>query len=258
MGALIHPTAIVDVGAEIDDDVVIGPYCTVSSTAKIGSGTKLISHVVVVGNTSIGKNNTISPFAVLGGQTQDLKFKGGSPGVKIGDNNTIREYVTINAATNDGDYTIVGNDCLIMAYAHIAHCCRIGNQVIIANSVQIAGHVIVEDQATIEGMVGIVQFLRIGRMSFVGGLSKVTKDLPPFMIANGDPIEVRGFNKIGMQRRGASEEARKSIKEAYRFLYRTKEPMASVLKRLEKEIEMTEELKLFIDFCKSSEKGIVR
>ena len=142
MGALIHPTAIVDVGAEIDDDVVIGPYCTVSSTAKIGSGTKLISHVVVVGNTSIGKNNTISPFAVLGGQTQDLKFKGGSPGVKIGDNNTIREYVTINAATNDGDYTIVGNDCLIMAYAHIAHCCRIGNQVIIANSVQIAGHVL--------------------------------------------------------------------------------------------------------------------
>ena len=234
MGALIHPTAIVDVGAEIDDDVVIGPYCTVSSTAKIGSGTKLISHVVVVGNTSIGKNNTISPFAVLGGKTQDLKFKGGSPGVKIGDNNTIREYVTINAATNDGDYTIVGNDCLIMAYAHIAHCCRIGNQVIIANSVQIAGHVIVEDQATIEGMVGIVQFLRIGRMSFVGGLSKVTK------------------------RRGSSEEARKSIKEAYRFLYRTKEPMASVLKRLEKEIEMTKELKLLINFCKSSEKGIIR
>ena len=122
------------------------------------SGTKLISHVVIAGNTSIGNNNIISPFAVLGGKTQDLKYKGGCPGVKIGDNNTIREYVTINAATNDGDFTILGNDCLIMAYSHVAHCCNIGNQVIIANAVQIEGNVEIQDQATNEGMVVIVQF----------------------------------------------------------------------------------------------------
>ena len=258
MKASIHPTAIVEDGAIIEDDVIIGPYCTISSTCKIGKGTKLISHVVVDGNTSIGKNNTISPFAVLGGKTQDLKYKGGSPGVKIGDNNTIREYVTINAATYDGDYTIVKNNCLIMAYSHIAHCCNIGNQVIIANAVQIAGHVTVEDQATIEGMVGIVQFLRIGRMAFVGGLSKVSKDLPPFMIAHGDPIGVRGFNKIGMERKGCSEEAKKSIKEAYRILYRSKESTSSAIIRLENEIDVTEELRSLIDFCKSSSKGIIR
>ena len=234
MKALIHPTAIVEDGVIIEDDVIIGPYCT------------------------IRKNNTISPFAVLGGKTQDLKYKGGSPGVKIGDNNTIREYVTINAATYDGDYTIVKNNCLIMAYSHIAHCCNIGNQVIIANAVQIAGHVTVEDQATIEGMVGIVQFLRIGRMAFVGGLSKVSKDLPPFMIAHGDPIDVRGFNKIGMERKGCSEESKKSIKEAYRILYRSKESTSSAIIRLENEIDMTDELRSLIDFCKSSSKGIIR
>ena len=134
----IHPTAIVNDGARMADDVVIGPYCVISSEAEIGSGTELISHVVIEGRTILGSGNRISPFAVLGGRTQDLKFKGGTPGVKIGDNNTIREYVTINAATNDGDFTTVGNDCHILAYSHIAHCCRIGNGVIIVNACQVA------------------------------------------------------------------------------------------------------------------------
>ncbi len=254
----VHPTAIVESSAKIDDDVIIGPYCTVSANSIIGSGTELISHVVVTGNTTIGRNNKISPFAVLGGQTQDLKYKGGLPGVRIGDNNTIPDYVTVNAATNDGDYTVVGDHCLLMAYSHIAHCCNIGNQVIIANSVQIAGHVTVEDQATIEGMVGIVQFLRIGRMAFIGGLSKVSKDVPPFMIAHGDPIEVRGFNRIGMERKGCSVEARKSIKEAYRMLYRTDDSLQDVLSRMETELDQTDELKALIAFCNSAEKGIVR
>ncbi|MAI20114.1 MAG: acyl-[acyl-carrier-protein]--UDP-N-acetylglucosamine O-acyltransferase [Kiritimatiellaceae bacterium] len=254
----IHPTAVVEPGAELADDVVIGPYCTVSAEAVIGRGTELISHVVVAGNTSLGEENRVSPFAVLGGRTQDLKFKGGSPGVKIGSHNTIREYVTVNAATNDGDYTVVGDNCLLMAYSHIAHCCRVGHGVIIANSVQVAGHVTIEDQATIEGMVGIVQFLRIGRMAFIGGFSKVTKDVPPFMIANGDPVEVRGFNRIGMERRGCSEAARKSIKEAYRILYRGKEPLQEALVRLEQELDATDELSALLSFCHSSEKGILR
>ena len=256
--AKIHPTAIVELGAQLADDVIIGPYCTVSAEAVIGRGTELISHVVIAGNTTLGEGNRVSPFAVLGGQTQDLKFKGGSPGVKIGNKNTIREYVTVNAATNDGDYTVVGDQCLLMAYSHIAHCCHVGNQVIIANGVQIAGHVTIEDQATIEGMVGIVQFLRVGRMAFIGGLSKVSKDVPPFMIAHGDPIEVRGFNRVGMERRGCSDAARRSIKEAYRILYRSEEPLQDALARMEKELEPTDELNSLIAFCRTAEKGIVR
>tara|TARA_E500000178_G_scaffold352582_1_gene416334 strand:+ start:247 stop:1020 length:774 start_codon:yes stop_codon:yes gene_type:complete len=256
--AKIHPTAIVEPGAQLADDVIIGPYCTVSAEAVIGRGTELISHVVIAGNTTLGEENRVSPFAVLGGRTQDLKFKGGSPGVKIGNKNTIREYVTVNAATNDGDYTVVGNQCLLMAYSHVAHCCRVGSQVIIANGVQIAGHVTIEDQATIEGMVGIVQFLRVGRMAFIGGLSKVSKDVPPFMIAHGDPIEVRGFNRVGMERRGCSDAARKAIKEAYRILYRAEEPLQEAITRLEKELEPIDELNELIAFCRSAEKGIVR
>ncbi len=257
--ANIHPTAIMAEGARIAEDVTIGPYCTVSAQAVIGRGTELISHVVIAGNTTLGERNRVSPFAVLGGQSQDLKFKGGSPGVKIGNNNTIREYVTVNAATNVGDYTTVGNDCLLMAYSHIAHCCQIGSQVVIANAVQVAGHVTVESQTTIEGMVGVVQFLRIGKMAFVGGLTKISKDLPPYMVAHGNPVEVRGFNKIGMERCGCSEAVRKSIKEAYRILYRNPGlPLARALERIETELEQTEEVSNLVAFCRQSEKGIIR
>ena len=256
--AKIHPTAIVADGARIADDAIIGPYCVISSQAVIGSRTELVSHVVIEGNTSLGEGNRVSPFAVLGGRTQDLKFKGGSPGVKIGDHNTIREYVTVNAATNEGDYTIVGSNCLIMAYTHIAHCCRIGNQVIIANACQIAGHVTIEDMATIEGLVGIVQFLRVGTMAFVGGVSKISKDLPPYMIAHGDPLEVRGFNKIGMERRGVDEAGRKAIKEAYRILYRQDAPVAQALDKIEAEVQQTAEVRHLLAFCRASEKGITR
>ena len=256
--ANIHPTAIVADGAQIADDAIIGPYCTVSAEAVIGSGTELISHVVIEGNTVLGAGNRVSPFAVLGGRTQDLKFAGGNPGVKIGDNNTIREYVTVNSATNEGDFTTVGDNCLLMAYTHIAHCCRIGNQVIIANACQIAGHVTIEDMATIEGLVGIVQFLRVGTMAFVGGVSKVSKDLPPYMIAHGDPLEVRSFNKIGMERRGIDEAGRKSIKEAYRILYRQKGPLSDALNKIEAELEQTPEIKHLLEFCRASEKGITR
>ena len=256
--ANIHPTAIVADGAQIADDAVVGPYCVISAQAVIGSGTELISHVVVEGKTLIGENNRISPFAVLGGRTQDLKFSGGMPGVKIGDNNTIREYVTINSATNDGDFTTVGDGCLIMAYTHIAHCCRIGSQVIIANACQIAGHVEIEDRATIEGLVGIVQFLRVGTMAFVGGMSKISKDMPPYMIAHGDPLEVRSFNRIGMERRGVDEAGRRSIKEAYRILYRQNAPVSQALDKIEQEVEQTAEVQHLLAFCRTSEKGITR
>jgi len=256
--ANIHETAIIGEGAQIADDVLIGPYCTVSSQTKIDHGTELISHVVVAGNAAIGSGCKISPFAVIGGQTQDLKFKGGMPGVKIGDNTVIREYVTVNAATNDGDFTTVGDNCLLMAYAHVAHCCHIGNHVIIANACQIAGHVTIEDMATIEGLVGIVQFLRVGKLAFVGAMSKITKDLPPFMIGHGDPIEVRTFNRVGLERRGVNEAGRKAIKEAYRILYRGELTTVEALDKIEAELEHTAEIKHLLEFCRASEKGIVR
>ena len=256
--ASIHPTAIVADGAQIADDAVIGPYCVVSDQAVIGSGTELVSHVVIEGNTILGSGNRVSPFSVLGGRTQDLKFKGGNPGVRIGDNNTIREYVTINAATNDDDYTTVGDGCHILAYSHIAHCCRIGNGVIIVNACQIAGHVVIEDMATIEGSVGIVQFLRVGAMSYVGAMSKITKDVPPYMIAHGDPLEIRGFNRIGMERRGIDEAGRKAVKEAYRILYRQDAPIADALDKSETEVEQTPEIVHLLEFCRTSENGIAR
>ena len=256
--ANIHPTATIEKGAQIAEGAIIGPYCHVSSMAKIGTGTELLPHVVVEGNCSIGEHCRISSFAVLGGRTQDLKYKGGNPGVKIGNHTTIREYVTVNSATNDGDYTTVGDHCLLMAYTHIAHCCKVGNHVIIANACQIAGHVVIEDMATIEGLVGVVQFLRIGKLAFIGGVSKITKDIPPFMIATGNPAEVRGFNRIGMERRGLDENKRKLIKEAYRILYRQDKTPSHALREIEENLEQIEEVRHLLDFCKASEKGIAR
>jgi len=179
--------------------------------------------------------------------------------VKIGDRTVIRECVTVHAATNDGEFTEVGSDCLLMAYAHIAHCCKVGNQVIIANSTQLAGHVIVEDQVTIEGMVGIVQFLRLGRLSFIGGTSKVVKDIPPFMIANGNPAEVRGFNRIGMERRGISEEGRRRVKEAYRILYRKKGlTTTEAVQEIRDTLTPEPEIEQFLQFIEQSGNGITR
>lgn len=254
----IHSTAIVEQGAELGEGVKLGAYCVVGPNAKIGAGTELMSHAVVDGYTTIGSQCVIHPFARIGGPTQDLKYKGGAPGVIVGDRTVLRECVTINAGTHDGEMTEVGSDCLLMAYSHVAHACKIGNGVIIANGTQLAGDVIVEDFAIIEGLCGVVQFRRIGKMAFLGGYTKATKDVPPFMIADGLDIEIRGFNKIGMERRGVSEESRAAIKEAYRILYRQKIPLAEALEKIETEVPSTPEVKYLLDFIRSSKMGIVR
>jgi UDP-N-acetylglucosamine acyltransferase len=254
----IHPTALVEEGAVLGERVKLGPYCVIGPEVTLGDDVEVMSHAVVDGFTALGSGCTVHPFARVGGQTQDLKFKGGRPGVRIGERTVIREYVTVHAATHDGEFTEVGSDCLLMAYVHIAHCCKVGNQVIMANCSQLAGHVQVEDQVTIEGMVGVVQFLRLGRLSFIGGTSKVTKDIPPFMIANGNPAEVRGFNRIGMERRGLDEAARRQIKEAYRVLYRKRElSLAEALAEL-KAGDPLADTEHLIRFIESSERGIAR
>jgi UDP-N-acetylglucosamine acyltransferase len=254
----IHSTAIIEEGAVLGDGVQLGPYSVVGPEAKIGDGTQLMAHAVVDGHTTVGSDCVIHPFARIGGQTQDLKFTGGSPGVIVGDRTVMRECVTVNAGTHDGEMTKVGSDCLLMAYSHVAHACDVGNGVIIANGTQLAGDVVVEDFAILEGLCGAVQFRRIGKMAFLGAYTKATKDVPPFMIADGLDIQIRGFNKIGMERRGVSEEGRAAIKEAYRILYRKKRPLSEALEKIEAECPSVPEVEYLLDFIRNSKVGIVR
>jgi UDP-N-acetylglucosamine acyltransferase len=254
----IHPSALVEPGAQVAADVDIGPFCTVGAQVRIGAGTRLISHVVLDGWTEIGGGCTLFPFASVGLRTQDKKFAGGTPRVRIGDRTTIREGVTIHAATRDGDYTSVGSDCLIMAYAHIAHDCVVGDGVIIANAGTLAGHVVVEDRAIIGGLCGIHQFARLGRLCITGGCSKVTQDIPPFMMADGNPLKVHTINKIGLERAGVDERTQGLIKQAFRILYRENLTTTKALEKIEKTLELVPEIEALVRFIRSSERGITR
>ncbi len=215
--------------------------------------------MVLDGRATVGAGCTIFPFASIGTQTQDLKFKGGTTFVEIGDRTTLREYVTVNSGTNEGDVTRVGNDCHIMAYSHVAHQCIVGNGVIISNCGTLAGHVVVEDRAVIGGLTGIHQFVRVGRMSFIGGCSKVTQDVPPFMLADGNPAAVRGLNSVGLQRWGILEANRRTLKEAFRILYRDRLPTTrDALDKMRANLPACTELEQLISFVAASERGIIR
>lgn len=256
--ARIHPTAIVEAGAELADDVEVGPYSVIGAQVKVGAGTRIMAHVVLAGATTIGEGCTIFPFASVGHQTQDLKYKGGTPRVEIGHRTTLREFVTVNAATQDGDVTRVGSDCHIMAYAHIAHDCVVGDGVIMANCATLAGHVVVESRATIGGLTGVHQFVRIGQMSFIGGCSKVVQDIPPFMLADGNPLQIHGLNVVGLKRRGVSDQAQEALKQAFKLLYRENLTTRAALERIEKEIEPLPEVKALVEFVRASTRGITR
>ena len=254
----IHPTAVVDPAAELADSLDIGPYCVVGPHVRLGEGVRLVAHVHVDGIISLGAQCVVYPFASLGSRTQDLKYKGGSPRVEIGTGTTIREYVTVNAATRDGDVTRVGSNCHIMAYAHVAHDCQIGNGVIMANCATLAGHVIVEDEVGIGGLCGVHQFVRLGRLCYIGGCSKITQDVPPFMIADGNPLEIHGINLVGMQRRGLDDHATQALKKTFRILYREGLSTRQALEKIQTEIEMVPEVKSLVDFITASNRGITR
>jgi len=254
----IHPTAIVDSAASIGDNVSIGPYSVVGPNVVLGAGTCLHSHVNIDGNTELGEDCTVYPFASIGTKTQDLKFKGGNPGVKIGANTTIREYVTVNAATYDGDFTRVGSGCLLMAYAHVAHDCIVDDEVIMANCATLAGHIHVEEKTIIGGLTAVHQFVRLGRMSIMGGCSKVIKDVPPYMMADGHPLEVKGLNSVGLKRRNVAPEHRKILKEVYRILYRQDLTTRDAVKKIESEIERIPEVVHILEFIDGSERGITK
>ena len=257
----IHPTSIVHPGAELDDEVVIGPFCTVGSYVKIVRGTKLISHVVVDGHTTIGAQNEIFPFASVGTVPQDLKYKGEPTTLIIGDKNKIRECATLQPGTvQGGGQTVVGNNNLFMAYTHVAHDCIVWNDNIFANSVQLSGHVEVHNGAVIGGISGIHQFCRIGDMAMVAAGSIVVQDVPNFCVAQGDRATLRGLNVVGMRRKGLTASDLANIKEIYKQVF------LNPLPTLDETIEACRQRGLldglhaqrFVEFVQSARRGVVR
>jgi UDP-N-acetylglucosamine acyltransferase len=251
-----HPSAVVHPKATIGAGCEIGPYCVIGEHVALGGKCKLHSHVVIDGHTKLGRENEIFPFASIGLKTQDLKWKGGVTRVEIGDHNTFREYVTIHSATGDGEITRVGSHNHILAYCHIAHNCAVGSHVIMSNVATLAGHVTVEDYAVIGGLAAIHQFCRIGKMAMIGGCSKVVQDVPPFMMADGNPAETRTINKIGMERQGVSEKAQRALRQAYKILFREGLTIRNAVTKVEKKLPAMEEIGLLVHFVRSSERGI--
>ncbi len=253
---MIHPTAVIAPGAQIGPDCEIGPFCVIGPRVVLGKGCRLHSHVVIDGHITLGQRNEVFPFASLGLKTQDLKWKGGTTRTEIGDDNTFREYVTIHSATGDGEATVVGSRNHILAYCHIAHNVRLGDGVIMSNVATLAGHVVVEDYAVVGGLAAVHQFCRIGKMSIIGGCSKVVQDVPPFMLADGNPAETRTINKVGMERNGVSEAAQAAIKQAYRILFRDGLTVSNALARIEADLPQLPEVQHLARFIRSSERGI--
>ena len=221
MTTLIHPTAVIHPGAELHPSVQVGAYAVIGEFVKVGADTVIGSHVVLDGRTEIGDRNKIFPGAVIGSEPQDLKYDGSLSLVRIGNDNLIREYVTINRATQREEATIIGNNNLLMAYVHVAHNCVIEDQVVIANSVALAGHVYIESKARLSGVLGVHQFAHIGKLAMIGGMTRIDRDVPPFMLVEGNPSRVRSLNLVGLKRAGLSAEEFSLLKKAFRLLYRS-------------------------------------
>jgi UDP-N-acetylglucosamine acyltransferase len=255
----IHPTASVDPGAEVDPSCTIGPFAVVGPNVKLGPGNVLSAHAVVTGHTTLGEGNRVFPHAVLGEVPQDLKYRGEPTRLEIGSRNTFRECATVNLGTvQGGGVTTVGNGCLLMAYSHVGHDCRIGDGAIIANSVALAGHVILEDHVHISGLAAAHQFCRIGRLAFVSGLTGVAMDVPPYCTVAGPRAELAGLNTVGLQRAGLSEEQIGRIKQAYKIVFRSNLGLAEALAQLDAELGSHPEIAHFVAFVKTSQRGITR
>ena len=255
--AEIHKTAIIEGDVKLAEDVSVGPYSILVGNIEVGEGTEIGSHVRIEGNVTIGKENKIASFAYIGAPPQDLGFKGEISGIKIGNNNIIREYVTIHRATGENNYTLVGDNNFIMAYAHLAHNVKLGSECIIVNAAQLAGYVEVHDKAFVSGLVGVHQFVRIGGYSIIGGVSRVTQDVLPFMMVVGVPPRVTGINLVGLRRNGFTRERIKIIKEAYKILYRSGLNLSNAVEKLKNELPMNEDIKYILEFMNNSRRGIL-
>lgn len=237
MKTLIHPTAVIHPRAELHPTVQVGAYAAIGEKVKIGAETVVGAHVVLEGPTEIGARNQIFPGAAIGLEPQDLKYAGETSWVRIGDNNRIREYATINRATGEGTATVIGNNNLLMAYVHVGHNCAIADSVTISNGVALAGHIHIESRATISGVLGVHQFVHIGRMAMVGGMSRINRDVPPYMLVEGNPARVRSLNLVGLKRAGIDAlqdgQILRSLKKAFRMLYRSQLTFTQALEQLE-------------------------
>lgn len=253
----IHPAAIIEPGAKIGEGVTVEAYAVIKSTVTLEDRVVIKSHAYIDGYTTIGEGTTIYPSACIGTKTQDLKFRGEKTYVKIGKNCDIREFVTINSSCIEGSTVSVGDNCLIMAYCHIAHNCTVGNRVIMGNNAMLAGHVDVEDCAIISGLTGVHQFVRIGRNAMIGGMSRVTHDIPPFTIGAGIPFKFGGLNIIGLKRHGFPLKTRLELAKAFKLLYRSKYNLAEALDRTEQEVELIPEVLHWIKFCRESKRGLL-
>jgi UDP-N-acetylglucosamine acyltransferase len=252
----IHPTAIVDPNARLGKGVVVGPWSMIGPGVEIGDGTLIRSHVLVEKNTIIGADCQIHQGAVLGTDPQDLKFHGEETYLEVGDRTVIREYATLNRGTSDMVKTVVGDDCFLMTYSHVAHDCQIGNHVVLSNAVNMAGHVIIDDWAIVGGLTAIHQFVRIGAHAFVGGASRTSQDVPPYTKAAGSPMKLYGLNSVGLDRRGVSPEVRKALKRAYRVIFQSSLPLSQALDQADAECTECPEVAHFINFIRKSERGV--
>jgi UDP-N-acetylglucosamine acyltransferase len=255
----IHQTALINRQAEIDSDVEIGPYSVIGAGVRIGKQTRVASHVVIEGRTSLGQGNTIYQFATIGSRPQDLKYKGEASELIIGKHNTIREYVSLNPGTAGGGMvTRVGDHNLLMMHCHIAHDCLIGSHNIIANGATLGGHVVVEDHVIVGGLVGIHQFARIGSGAILGAGSMVSKDVPPFCNATGDRARLHGLNLEGLKRRGFTTTAIDALKKAYRIIFQSKLKTKDALEKVRRELSPTAEIEILLTFIAQAQRGICR
>lgn len=256
--AEIHPTAVVDERAQLGHNVRIGPHSVINGDVVIGPDCVIGSSVLITGHTTIGRNNRFFHGAAIGCEPQDKKFAGELTFVEIGDNNDFREYCTVHPATGAGASTRIGDDNLLMAYVHVAHNCQLRSGVVLANAVNLAGHVQVEDHAIVGGMTPVHQFVRVGCCAFVGGGSRLSQDVPPFVKVAGNPIEVAGINSIGMKRNGYTEDEIFNLRRAYRLLYRSGLNVTQALERIAAECQLSTHIEDLMAFIRRSQRGIVR
>lgn len=254
----IHSSAIVSPGAELSENVSVGPFSIIEDGVKVGAGTVVGPHVLIAKGTNIGQKCSICHGAVLGTAPQDLKYRGEETTLEIGNRTVIREFASLNRGTSARQKTVVGSDCLIMTYAHIAHDCFIGNYVIIENAVNLSGHVTVEDFAIIGGVVPVHQFVKIGQHSFIGGGLRVSKDIPPFIKAAGEPLRPVGLNLVGLRRRGFSTQTIATLKKAYRILFRSNLNTSQAVERISNQVEQIVEIRILLEFIKNSQRGIIK
>jgi len=252
----VHETAIVDSDASLGHGVEVGPWALIGPGVHVGDGTVVGPRVLIERDTQVGEDCQLANGAVLGTDPQDLKYKGEPSTLKVGDRTVVREFATLNRGTEASGQTVVGSDCLLMAYSHVAHDCEIGNHVVLANSVNMAGHVVIEDWAIVGGLVPIHQYVRIGAHAFVGGGSRVPQDIPPYCRAAGSPPKLYGLNSVGLERRGVSVEVRRGLKDAYRVLFMGNENLSKAVERAEREVPGIPEVKHLLAFIRASERGI--